>query len=392
MRLGLVNRFYPPDPAPTGIEAQILAGHLVQALPDASVTVFTTTARYRRNRSREAPITPGIRVVRLASSDLGRAPLPRLLGSLIDGYRLARQASRSCDLVISLTDPPLLSLWLQAAARRSGCRWFEWTMDLYPELLVASGRLGAGDLFYRWLLGRSSRLRPEGRLCLGPAQQAFLERQRSYRPPTVILPTGLRSSLTFAPDPPWDAAPVIACAGNYGEAHPPGALMALVEAAGTKGWRFLLALHGSQAPMLRQRLANHPAVTWRDHLGEAELMAASAHFVPLKRTATHLCVPSRALTALCLGCPVIFAGDPEADTWRLLARGGVPAGWLLPEQVNGHYRAIDLERVVASVSDPAERARCTQAARQRAREIRADYHHALTQLIGWLRSETQEDA
>ncbi|MBI1320955.1 MAG: hypothetical protein GC168_18670 [Candidatus Hydrogenedens sp.] len=377
MKIGVINRFYPPDPAPTGLAAAELVGFLCQRLPAASLTVYATKARYAPGC---AEVTDGAaRVVRLPSLYDGKASLPRLAASLFEGRALARRATKDCDLVIALTDPPLLPLWVGAAVRRYRRRWIEWTMDLYPAFLVAAGVVGASQPFYRHLDRQARRLRPNYMICLGVGQRHWLENHRGVEVPTTLLPSGI------CPVPPRRAEEnpgrlTIVCAGNYGAAHPVRALVELIERADPARFYFVLALHGSRSADLRRRLDGHPAVEWRERLSPEDLAAAAAHFVCLAGAATHLCVPSKAVTAVCLGRPFLFAGSPEGDSWQRLG----PAGWLIPERPDGSYRAADIDAALAGLADPEERAAKAAAARFLAARLNETQASAFETIAAWI--------
>src|SRR5262245_52809461 len=106
IRVAVVNRFCPPDPAITGQSAYELAEHIAATIPNAEVSVYATEAQYAGGRVE----TRGhcIQVHRIRSLYYGSRKMLRLVSSLFDGIRLARDATRHADIVISLTDPPLL--------------------------------------------------------------------------------------------------------------------------------------------------------------------------------------------------------------------------------------------------------------------------------------------
>jgi hypothetical protein len=366
LTIAVVNRFAPPDGAPTAAAAAALARELAAALPHARIILFASRAAYRPGGAPSVGVIPaGVTVERVASLYDGRWLPLRLAASLLEGWALARRAARAAEVVISLTDPPLLSLWVGPACRRRGRRWIEWTLDRYPDFFAAAG-LGRAECWLlgpllRWLARRDARLRPEAVIGLGPGQLAHLAAARGDRPPTLVLPVGLE------PPPPCPAsgdadsnAPLtLAYAGTLGAAHDPAALVALVERADPARFRFLFAVTGRHAAALRRRLAGHPAVVWREHLERAELVAAAAHVVTLSGPATHLCVPSKAVTAMALGRPLLFAGRAAADTWQQLGA----AGWLIPVQPGGGYRPADIDAALAALADPAARAGRAAAAR-----------------------------
>lgn len=341
LRIAIVNRFAPPDAAPTGQAAARLAFLLGERLPGAVMTLVASTATYHCRPGLQVP--DGLRIVRVPSFYDGRHPVGRGVAWLWESWALARRAVREGDVVIALTDPPLLPLLLQPLVQRAGGRWVQWCMDLYPDILAATGTVSSRSWLYGGLCAAAARLRPDWVLCLGPGQGARLAARR----PGVLaglLPAGLL-------DPASESAcqsgyagngPVtLVYAGNLGAVHCPESLAALVEASSPARHHFVLAVHGRGAAALRRRLGDHPGVVWRDHLSLAELAAVDVHVVSLAAPAGQCCVPAKAISAVCLGRPVLFLGPAEADLWVLLDG----AGW----QVDAESMAATLE----AVTDPA---------------------------------------
>src|SRR3546814_9816275 len=77
MRIALVNRFHPPDPAPTGRAMADLAADLAAALPEAEVRVFTTSGTYRAGSTMAAAATEWTGVTRIPSVRVGGGGLAR---------------------------------------------------------------------------------------------------------------------------------------------------------------------------------------------------------------------------------------------------------------------------------------------------------------------------
>lgn len=295
--VALVNRFAPPDAAPTATALARLATLLRARTPTLSLQMIATKRTYAGGGA--------------AGEDLVR----RAVASWRDGRRLAEAAAPHAA-VLSLTDPPLLARHL---ARRlpPETLWLEWVMDLHPAALWAALGLRPRRLFP----GRSSGRRPDLRLFLGPRQAAFAVRVEKpdvqARAPHLILPAGL-CERPARPAAPYAARePVrLAYAGNLGRAHWDDALPLLAAAADPQRFRLTVAAYGARAAAVRRRLAGFPHVEWRDRpLEQAEFDAAHVHVVSLKENWTHVCAPSKAVSALCRGRPVLFFGAAASDVW-----------------------------------------------------------------------------
>ncbi|MEI7610085.1 MAG: hypothetical protein WCJ64_22100 [Rhodospirillaceae bacterium] len=164
------------------------------------LALYASQARYASDPA--APAGADWPTRRVPSLYAGKWPPARLLASLIEGGSLARRAAREAEVVISLTDPPLLSLWAGPACRRRGRRWIEWSLDRYPDFFAAAGLVGEGNPLYRLLVRRDAALRPDAVIGLGAGQLHHLAGRRGPLPPAVILPVGLVPPPTEpAPEP-----------------------------------------------------------------------------------------------------------------------------------------------------------------------------------------------
>lgn len=297
----------------------------------------------------------------------------RATASWRDGAALAATAA-DCDTVISLTDPPFLGFHL-ARRLRAESLWVEWTMDLYPEALAAAAGLPP----------RPARLpglrRPDLRLCLGPEQAAFLAADGGTPIPQLILPAGGGDPPARPLAPPQGLIHLV-YAGNLGRAHWAGALPLLAQACDPARFRLTVAAYGVQASATRHALAAFPHVDWRETpLSEDELNAAHVHVVSLKENWTHVCVPSKAVSALRRGRPILFFGSARSDAWGWAqADGGRDAGL----RVDPQTAASALPGVLRRLAAPAQLAALTdQAAKAglRLRDAEAQAADALAERL-----------
>ncbi len=356
VRIALVNRWAPPDAQPTGQAAAWLADALRAALPDARVTIHAAR--------------PG-------GGPPPRAPVRRLAGALVDAVRLGGAAALRADIVISLTDPPFLSLVLGLARVFRRFRWIEWVMDVYPRLFVACGMIDRRHPAARLAAALDRRVRPDHLVCCDAGQWRAVAQGRRAEVPATVLPFGLAPPTAAAP-PPTDPRPLtLLYAGTLGHAHAPEALIALIERGQTLNIRFQLSLTGVYADQLHRARAVWGHVDWAPPgtLAWSALAAADAHIVCLRPEAADLSVPSKAITAVTLGRPVVWIGPETAAIWRRLA----PAGWRIDPACHE-----SLDQALGHLSDPADRRRKTEAAQRLGAALRHEAHVARDRLIRWV--------
>ena len=153
-RVFFVNRFYWPDEPAT---AQLL-GDLAAELVRAGHPVAVITSRPAGRAALRTEDREGVSIYRVRATHWGRQ---HVAGRVVDilSFQLgavwaALRRVRRGDVLVSLTDPPLLGLllWLVSALR--GARLVHWVQDIYPEVagpitqvLVAEGaKVHKGDL------------------------------------------------------------------------------------------------------------------------------------------------------------------------------------------------------------------------------------------------------
>src|SRR6516164_2632258 len=133
MRFILVNRYFYPSQAPTGI----LLSDLAFALQERGLSVVVITSRLTYEHSEDLlprhELIRGIEVYRARTSSRGRSGL---LGRGLDyasfflaaAWRLWRIA-RPDDVVVAKTDPPLLSVMAAPIVWLRGARLVNWLQD-----------------------------------------------------------------------------------------------------------------------------------------------------------------------------------------------------------------------------------------------------------------------
>ncbi len=142
-RLIFVNRFFFPDHSATSQILSDLAFHLAGAGNEVHVVTSTQIYDDPKASLSSYEIIRDVHVHRVPSTQFGRAGL---LGRSFDYLSFYRSVLRFLldtalpgDIIVALTDPPLVSLVAMAAARRTGARLINWLQDIYPEIAVQLG-------------------------------------------------------------------------------------------------------------------------------------------------------------------------------------------------------------------------------------------------------------
>jgi len=156
-RVFFLNRFFYPDHSATSQILSDLAFRLVAT--GREVRIVTSPMRYDRKDVRLAPeeFIKGVHVSRISTTRFGRAALPGRAvdyGSFyVSAWRFLRRNLRRNDILVAMTDPPLVSIPALRAAKSRGAHLVNWLQDVYPEVAielgVLNGQLGKAASYLR---------------------------------------------------------------------------------------------------------------------------------------------------------------------------------------------------------------------------------------------------
>jgi hypothetical protein len=312
----------------------------------------------------------------------GKNKLLRLLSNVVEGFRLMHLASANCDMVISLTDPPLLNIWAGGVCTLKKIPWVFWSMDLYPHAFKAAHLVSEHNPVYRLLESCFKRFTPSLLIALGEQQAEFLQSGWPHSIPQVILPCGIYSSGEAGSLPEWktDDRLYFAYAGNMGEAHDPDFVIELVNSLDPGKHCCILSLYGVKARKVLEAVQGNPAVKIIPPLTKKDLSHVDIHLVSLLDEWKNVCVPSKAVSAICAGQTMIFHGSEDSDTWHMLGK----AGWIIGGS-SAEARRSNIMDVLAQV----ENRLILNQKKNNAQIIRSNLlgqkHEALRMLQEWIR-------
>lgn len=311
----------------------------------------------------------------------GRPGVTRLLSSLCEGFGLCWKALMlRPDVVFVLTDPPLLNLWAGLLFRFSKARWIYWSLDLYPEAFEAAGLVDRRNLAYRALSCSIRRNVPDMLIALGEKQAERILAAMARPVEHVCLPPGIVEKPAPGAPPSWrsDRHVHFGYFGNLGAAHSASFIVELARTLNPSLQRLVLSPTGVKAREVLDAVSGNEAVVLADRLPLEQMSYIDVHLVSLLPHWTDLCVPSKAVTAVCCGRPILFHGVVESDTWQALGS----AGWLLDarDEPGMSGRLVEL---VASL-DREEIERKASAADMLGGTLRARKADSFERIKGWV--------
>jgi glycosyltransferase involved in cell wall biosynthesis len=358
-RLLVLNQYYKP-----GVEATAnLLADLCEALAaDYEVTVVTGRLHGHPELPTDETLN-GVRVLRTRSTAFDRTQLHHRAANyatyMADSLVLALRAERP-DVVLTLTDPPMIGDVGLVVARRFGVPLVVVSEDVFPEIAVELKRLQ--NPLVVGLLGKMVELylrRAERIVAIGDTMRVRLTAKGAPASRVRVIENWVDTqAITPRPRPTaWargqglDGRFVVMHSGNVGHAQD---LDTLVRAAtflrDLEALKIVIVGFGARHAAienLASRLDVLSHVTLlpyqpRDVPPES-LSAGDVHFVGLARGLSGFIVPSRLYGILAAGRPVIAAADADSETVRVVREAGcgvvVPPGkpLVLAETIRAAY-------------------------------------------------------
>ena len=341
MNVIFVNRYAWPDHSAT---SQLLTD-LAQSLAAAGhqVTVIASRQLYDNPRADLPPRESdrAVRYLRIRTTHFGR---DGLLGRAVDylsfylslPWTLWRSLRRG-DVVVAMTDPPVLGGVVGFIAMLRGARCVHWLQDLFPEVAVALGTpripwpIGA-------LVGRIRDVALRGaaaNVVIGERMAAHLLRRGVPKATLHVIPNWAHEAviqpLPRADNPirrqcGLDEKFVVAYSGNLGRAHDAATLFGAARRLRDRAdIAFLLIGDGFGMRALREQCARFGLTNIQflpyqplDRLSQS-LAAADLHLVSLRPELEGLIVPSKFYGIAAAARPVGFIGDRDGELARLIA-------------------------------------------------------------------------
>jgi hypothetical protein len=344
IKIAIVNRYFPPSKASTGDLAREIAEKMVQLFPKDQVIIIATDAEYKGGWSDGKTIPTEVQ--RISSYYDGSSQALRFISGLIEGRTLAKKAFQEADIVLSMTNPPLVNLWMGREAKKTKKLFIEWTLDLYPLALHTSNNLSSKHPIYKWFESQVALNPPDYHLYLGEGQRQKVEETLGYTRPYSIYPCGYKKVETSNEKPSWKQASRkddiwIGYVGNIGEAHSLDAL-ARFGSNLPRHFHLVFSSYGAKSMLLKKELEGSPNIHWVDAIPDHELPHFDLQLVSLLPSWTHVSVPSKAISSISMGIPIIFIGEEDSDTWQMFS----DAGWHLHED----FSPQDLESLFGDLT------------------------------------------
>lgn len=404
-RIVFVNRYFFPDHSATSQLLSDLAFHL--AAQGAAVSVVTggqvyddPAARLPRRES-----VRGVEIRRVRTTRFGR---DRLIGRSIDYLSFYASAAwallrvlRRGDIVVAMTDPPLISVVAALTARLRGAVLVNWIQDLFPEVALALGvraarlldaplralrdqslRVASRNVAIGWLMAR--RIIDQG---VEPARIEVIHNWSAARDllPLPAPDAGLRREWGL------NDSFVVGYSGNMGRAHEFGTMLAAAALiSDVPRVKFLFIGAGAQLARIEAESARRGVrnVVFRpyqppERLRES-LCVPDVHLVSLLPALEGCIVPSKFYGIAAAGRAVIHVGQADGEIGRMI--GAADCGFVVAPGDGARLAAI-----VRRLAAEPEQCRVLGLHARRAYEQRYDRALALGRWTRLLLPDCQAD-
>ncbi|MDO9443084.1 MAG: glycosyltransferase family 4 protein [Beijerinckiaceae bacterium] len=372
-RIVFVNRYFAPDHSATSQILTDLALHLAGQGRDVHVIAADETYDGERNLP-AFELLGGVNVHRVKSGGFGRAGLARRAADAMALYWAMRRAAlkllRPDDILVSKTDPPLLSVPMANAAARCRAHHVSWLQDLYPEVAAAlgvsaaRGRPGDALAFLRNRAARNAAMN----VVIGERMRDRLLACGVEPGRICVIPNWSDDEAIRPVDPDdnplrrqWglNAKFVVGYSGNLGRAHECDTLVAAARLLRAReDIVFLFIGGGHQIDRLRAEIGSaglsgmfrFQPYQKREDL-TFSLGVPDAHWISLRPELEGMIVPSKFFGIAAAGRPTISVTDAHGETASLVNRY---ACGLVVAPGDGAGLAAAIERLAAH---PDERLR-----------------------------------
>jgi glycosyltransferase involved in cell wall biosynthesis len=328
MKCVILNRIYPPQSGTTGYFANELAEYLINNNID--VHVVTTSCEYSGIINKKTFGT--VKYIKYIYTKKGL--INKLVKSIYIVFKLLIEAIKyDSDIWICLSDPPLLSIFALLIAYILRQPIIYWSMDLYPDAFVSAKIIKNNNIIYKVLINILSLTKPSFLIALGENQKKYILQRYKWNVASTILPCGITKDIEFS-NKPFEIVdkntPVFGYIGNLGEAHDMDFLDIFIEALTKTKYKIVLSIYGSKSDYIKNKYEKNNSVILLKHVKINQLKFIDVHLVSLLPNWNHVCVPSKAITAISNECAVLFCGDEESDTWNYVK----DCGWRVDPSLN----------------------------------------------------------
>jgi len=347
IKVTLVNRYYPPNQSITGESAAELASFLIKKSSNFDVNVVSIDADYK-GKVHSSDTIGNAHLIK--SYYNGKSKIFRFFANFFEGYQLIKKAIKiNSDVIICLTDPPLVNFWAGILCKKSKTPWILWSMDLYPEAFSSARLVSENNFVYKYLLKKINQNIPDYLIALGDVQKQYLFNKFNKEIDHNVLPCGIHNTPKNTEIPLWrkdDDKIYFAYAGNLGEAHSDQFLSSFISLMDKEKHQLILSVYGAKSAKILTQSKNKEYITIIDRLNKPDFPHVDIHLVSLLPRWTNVCVPSKAVSAICSESTMLFNGINNSDTVQMFS----DASWIIDFSNDVKKEKNELDKFFKSIN------------------------------------------
>jgi len=399
----LISQVYVPDPAAVGqymhevAVAMVTRGHRVVVLA-SDAGYEDPTQRYPRYERLD-----GVQIVRLPLSSFGKRSLGgRLVGGGIFTCEAALLAAclPRIDHVLVSTSPPMCALAGISVSRLRRVPLSFWAMDINPDQIVTTGRMGPNALpvrSFEWM-NRQTLTHAHNVITLDPFMAERLNRKVPIADKLRVLPPwplfapdagSPHAGQRFRAEHGFGDKRVVMYSGNLSPVHPVDTLLSAArELRRDPRLLFVFIGGGLERKTIERYVAEHALDNVRllpyqplSRLNES-LSAADVHLVSMGQAMVGIVHPSKIYSAMAVGRPIFALGPRRSHIAELVHQHEL--GWHIEhDDVAGAIRTLQeiAELEHPQLADLGARARAAVSDRYSKSQL-------LDQFCNWLAPES----
>jgi colanic acid biosynthesis glycosyl transferase WcaI len=337
-RIFFLNRFFPPDQSVTSRLVGDLATDLFAR--GHEVHVITSQQLYDQPHAHlpAHEFLSGVEVHRVDTTRFGRSALPGRAIDYLSFYGSARRVllatAQRGDIVVAMTDPPLISIVAMHVAARKGAYLVNWLQNIYPEVAVALGApLLKGPVLRALCALRDRSLKAASANVVLSLAMADKILARGAPPDHIYMISNWSDDDAISPVAPRDNPLrqqwqlenkfVVGYSGNLGRAHDYDTILAAAERLHAMTNIVFVCIGSGHlmkelAEQVRQRgLRNFLFLPYQDEtMLKFSLGVADVHWLSLKPAVEGLTVPSKFYAIAAAGRPIIAICSKDGEIAR----------------------------------------------------------------------------
>jgi len=317
MKLYIINQYYFPFHAATGQLLQELAEYL----SNKGVEVAVVTGKNGDDSLADEEIINDVSVLRVRNRKDGTETSTKLLSYLTFYSHIKKRLRMIVEdgsTVLVLSTPPLIASVLTGLKKSNQIRIIYNVQDLYPDILVALGKMSEKNLLYRVLKKKAKKIIEQSDKIVTIDRKMQERLNREYGPlngKSQIIENWALKELQPYKSPDRTPELTVLYSGNMGRAHEYDTLLQAMKDLQQEKIKFVISGGGYNYNVLKAKASSLNHVEFSHYVPREALSELINHsdlcMVIGSRELSGIIVPSKFYGYIACGKPVIYVSSGE---------------------------------------------------------------------------------